>query len=116
MSAARPAYAPPRLALVEPVPDASVLFASVPVACALLNASNRFSAVNPAAEQFFSLSQSQLRHLALADLAAAAQAAIADQLAEKSAIAMRLYAESHSEGLLFAVAGGVAANGEVRRK
>jgi two-component system nitrogen regulation sensor histidine kinase GlnL len=68
MSAARPAYAPPRLALVEPVPDASVLFASVPVACALLNASNRFSAVNPAAEQFFSLSQSQLRHLALADL------------------------------------------------
>ena len=68
MSAARPAYAPPRLALVEPVPDASVLFASVPVACALLNASNRFSAVNPAAEQFFSLSQSQLRHLALAAL------------------------------------------------
>ena len=50
------------------------------------------------------------------DLAAAAQAAIADQLAEKSAVAMRLYAESHSEGLLFAVAGGVAANGEVRRK
>ena len=65
---ARPAYAPPRLTLLEGPPDAAVLFAAVPVACALLNGQNRFSAVNPAAEQFFSLSQSQLRHLSLSDL------------------------------------------------
>ena len=65
---ARPAFAPPRLALVEPPPDAAALFAAVPIACALLNGENRFTAVNPAAEQFFGLSQSQLRHLSLSDL------------------------------------------------
>jgi two-component system nitrogen regulation sensor histidine kinase GlnL len=65
---ARPAYAAPRLALVGPPPDAAALFAAVPIACALLNGEDRFSAVNPAAEQFFGLSQSQLSHLSLADL------------------------------------------------
>ena len=65
---ARPAYAPNRLALVGAPPDPALLFAAIPVACALLDANDRFSAVNPAAEQFFGLSQSQLRHLALGDL------------------------------------------------
>ncbi len=51
------------------------------------------------------------------DVAAAAQAAIAGQLAERTARAMGLYAGRH-EGAprRFAVAGGVAANGEVRRR
>ncbi len=51
------------------------------------------------------------------DLAAAAQGAIAGQLAERTARAMALYARSHGgQPLRFAVAGGVAANGEVRRR
>ncbi len=51
------------------------------------------------------------------DVAAAAQGAIAGQLAERTARAMALYARSHGgEPLRFAVAGGVAANGEVRRR
>jgi N6-L-threonylcarbamoyladenine synthase len=50
------------------------------------------------------------------DLAAAVQAAIGRQLAERTGRAMRAYAEAHpGEGLRFVVAGGVAANGEVRR-
>ena len=49
------------------------------------------------------------------DVAAAAQGAIAGQLAERTARAMGLYARSHPGlPLRFAVAGGVAANGEVR--
>ena len=49
------------------------------------------------------------------DLAAAVQAAIAGQLAERSARAMGRYIEAHGgEGRLFVVAGGVAANGAVR--
>ena len=53
------------------------------------------------------------------DLAAAVQAAIAGQLAEKTARAMDLYAREHAGagtggGLRFVVAGGVAANGAVR--
>ncbi|MBE7216832.1 MAG: tRNA (adenosine(37)-N6)-threonylcarbamoyltransferase complex transferase subunit TsaD, partial [Caulobacteraceae bacterium] len=49
------------------------------------------------------------------DLAAAVQAAIAAQLAERSARAMVRYVEAHGgEGRLFVVAGGVAANGAVR--
>jgi N6-L-threonylcarbamoyladenine synthase len=48
------------------------------------------------------------------DLAAAVQAAIARQLAERSERAMTIYAQSHP-GLRFVVAGGVAANAEVRR-
>ena len=52
-----------------------------------------------------------------ADLAAAVQGAIARQLADRSAKAMRRYAAEHgARGRLFIVAGGVAANGEVRRR
>ena len=52
-----------------------------------------------------------------ADLAAAVQAAIARQLAERTERAMRLYAaERGAAGRLLVVAGGVAANGEVRRR
>ena len=51
------------------------------------------------------------------DIAAAAQGAIAGQLADRTARAMGLYARSHAGSpLRFAVAGGVAANGEVRRR
>jgi N6-L-threonylcarbamoyladenine synthase len=51
------------------------------------------------------------------DLAAAVQAAIARQLAERTDRAMAAYARAHEgRGLRFAVAGGVAANGEVRRR
>ena len=51
------------------------------------------------------------------DVAAAAQGAIAGQLAERTARAMALYARSRGgQALRFAVAGGVAANGEVRRR
>ena len=54
-----------------------------------------------------------------ADLAAAVQAAIARQLAERSAVALRLHAAQHEAehgdaGRLFVVAGGVAANAHVR--
>ena len=49
------------------------------------------------------------------DLAAAVQAAIAAQLADRSATAMRLYAGSHAPSeRRFVVAGGVAANRAVR--
>lgn len=50
-----------------------------------------------------------------ADLAAAVQAAIARQLAERSARAMDHYAAAYPADRRFVVAGGVAANGEVRR-
>ncbi len=51
------------------------------------------------------------------DLAAAVQAAIANQLAEKSDRAMKAYAAEHEgSGLRFVVAGGVAANRAVRAK
>ena len=50
------------------------------------------------------------------DLAAAVQAAIARQLADRTDRAMALYARTHQgRDLRFAVAGGVAANAEVRR-
>jgi len=49
------------------------------------------------------------------DLAAAVQGAIARQLSERTARAMRAYAAEHrGEALRFVVAGGVAANGAVR--
>ncbi len=49
------------------------------------------------------------------DLAAAVQTAIARQLTDRTAKAMASYAAAHGgEGLRFVVAGGVAANGEVR--
>ncbi|THD58285.1 tRNA (adenosine(37)-N6)-threonylcarbamoyltransferase complex transferase subunit TsaD [Phenylobacterium sp.] len=52
-----------------------------------------------------------------ADLAAAVQAAIAAQLAERSDRAMATYAAQHAEtGLRFVVAGGVAANRTVRAR
>jgi N6-L-threonylcarbamoyladenine synthase len=51
------------------------------------------------------------------DLAAAVQAAIARQLAERTDRAMAIYARGHGgRSLRFAVAGGVAANAEVRRR
>ena len=54
---------------------------------------------------------------AVADLAAAVQSIIARQLADRSGKAMRRYAAEHGpRGRLFVVAGGVAANGEVRRQ
>jgi two-component system nitrogen regulation sensor histidine kinase GlnL len=49
-------------------PDAALLFAAVPIPCAMLDANNAFRAVNPAAEQFFGLSHTQLRNLVLTDL------------------------------------------------
>jgi N6-L-threonylcarbamoyladenine synthase len=50
-----------------------------------------------------------------ADLALAVQTAIADQLASRSGRAMAAYVAGHgSDGRLFVVAGGVAANGAVR--
>lgn len=50
-----------------------------------------------------------------ADLAAAAQFAIARQLSERTERAMKLYAASHpGQPLRFVVAGGVAANGAVK--
>jgi N6-L-threonylcarbamoyladenine synthase len=49
------------------------------------------------------------------DLAAAVQAAIAGQLADRSATAMGIYAQAHGpEARRFVVAGGVAANQAVR--
>jgi len=52
-----------------------------------------------------------------ADLAAAVQAAIAAQLAERSDRAMASYASTHpGQGLRFVVAGGVAANRAVRER
>ena len=53
-----------------PPPDAALLFAAVPIPCVLLDAADTFRAVNPAAEQFFGLSEPQLRHMALSDLIA----------------------------------------------
>jgi N6-L-threonylcarbamoyladenine synthase len=51
------------------------------------------------------------------DLAAAVQAAIADQLAERSGRAMDVYAREHGgRDRRFVVAGGVAANGGVRAR
>ena len=51
------------------------------------------------------------------DLAAAVQSAIARQLSERTDRAMAAYARAHGgAGMRFAVAGGVAANGEVRRQ
>jgi len=56
-------------------------------------------------------------HADRADLAAAVQAAIATQLAERSDRAMAAYAAAHSgQGLRFVVAGGVAANRAVRAR
>ncbi len=57
-----------KLDIVPPVPDAAAMLSALPVACAMISAENRFLYANPAAEQFFAISVSQLRHLGLADL------------------------------------------------
>ncbi len=58
----------PKLDVVSTMPDAAAMFSALPMACALINAENRFVYANPAAEQFFAISISQLRHLGLTDL------------------------------------------------
>jgi two-component system nitrogen regulation sensor histidine kinase GlnL len=64
----RGAFARSRLPGPPPPPDPAAMFAALPAACLLLDVDNRFRAANPAAEQFFALSQTQLRQHALADL------------------------------------------------
>jgi two-component system nitrogen regulation sensor histidine kinase GlnL len=65
---ARGALARRPLAAALPAPDAGALFATLPMACVLLDVENRFRAANPAGEQFFGLSFAQLRQHVLADL------------------------------------------------
>jgi N6-L-threonylcarbamoyladenine synthase len=73
-----------------------------------------FSGLKTAAAR---LAETALDDRARADLAAAVQTAIARQLADRAAKAMVRYAAAHgARGRLFVVAGGVAANGEVRRR
>jgi two-component system nitrogen regulation sensor histidine kinase GlnL len=62
----RPVHPP--LALVRPQPDAAAMLSALPIPCVLLDSDNRFVTANPAAEAFLTVSVSQLRHLALADL------------------------------------------------
>ena len=57
-----------RLAVVSSAPDPAAMLSAIPIACALVDAENRFRYANPAAEQFFALSIIQLRHIGLADL------------------------------------------------
>jgi two-component system nitrogen regulation sensor histidine kinase GlnL len=57
-----------KLAVVSAAPDPSAMLSALPVACLLLDESNRFRYVNSAAEQFLCLSVSQLRNLALGDV------------------------------------------------
>jgi two-component system nitrogen regulation sensor histidine kinase GlnL len=57
-----------RLDVVSAMPDAKAILAALPVACAMVNADNRFVFANLAAEQFFGCSVSQLRHMGLRDL------------------------------------------------
>jgi two-component system nitrogen regulation sensor histidine kinase GlnL len=49
-------------------PDPALLFAAVPIPCAMVGPDNAFRIVNPAGEQFFGYSLSQLRHMTLGDL------------------------------------------------
>ncbi len=53
------------------------MLSAMPVACVLVDADNRFRYANPAAEQFFALSLTGLRHIGLADLVAADSALFA---------------------------------------
>jgi two-component system nitrogen regulation sensor histidine kinase GlnL len=62
------AFVRSHIAAAAPAPDPAAMFAAVPAACALIDRDNRFRAANPAAEDFFGISISQLRHLALSDL------------------------------------------------
>jgi two-component system nitrogen regulation sensor histidine kinase GlnL len=57
-----------KLDIVRPMPDAAAMLSAVPIACAMVSAENRFVYANPAAEQFFAISISQLRNLSLSDL------------------------------------------------
>ena len=57
-----------KLAVVSSAPDPAAILSALPVACILIDAANGFRAANPAAEQFFALSITQLRNLSLADL------------------------------------------------
>jgi two-component system nitrogen regulation sensor histidine kinase GlnL len=50
------------------VPDAALLMGALPMPVVLLDAEDRFRFVNPAAEQFFGVSQAQLAQLRLSDL------------------------------------------------
>ena len=59
-----------RLAVVSTAPDPAAMLSAIPIACALVDAENRFRYANPAAEQFFALSITQLRHMGVADLVA----------------------------------------------
>ena len=59
-----------RLAVVSTAPDPAAMLSAIPIACALIDAENRFRYANPAAEQFFALSITQLRHMGVADLVA----------------------------------------------
>ena len=60
-----------RLAVVSIAPDPSAMLSALPMACALVDAENCFRYANPAAEQFFALSFTQLRNMRLSDLVAA---------------------------------------------
>jgi len=57
-----------KLDVVRPMPDSAAMLSALPVACAMIDAENNFVYANPAAEQFFAISISQLRHMALKDL------------------------------------------------
>ena len=50
------------------VPDAALLLGALPMPVVLLDSEDRFRFVNPAAEQFFGVSQAQLAQMRLADL------------------------------------------------
>jgi two-component system nitrogen regulation sensor histidine kinase GlnL len=57
-----------KLDVVSSMPDPAAMLSALPVACALVSAENRFVYANPAAEQFFAISISQLRQISLWDL------------------------------------------------
>jgi len=57
-----------KLDVVRPMPDAAAMLAALPVACAMVCAENRFVFANLAAEHFFAISISHLRHMSLSDL------------------------------------------------
>ena len=58
----------PPLTVVSSAPDPAAMLSALPVPCTLVDANNRFRYANPAAEQFFAISISQLRQIGLGDL------------------------------------------------
>ncbi len=68
LAAVRP---PPRSATQDDLPDPAALIAALPLPLAVIDAANRFTCANTAAEHFFGHSLGQLRHLALTDVLAA---------------------------------------------